>query len=114
MPGPSCSPWQETGSAGLSLPGQARLDLQGQKPGQFTVSNSSLSEFGILGFELGYSLENPNSLVIWEGGCPSLFHLCLDETSGTSQVLIPQHVVASHLGVLCSSIWRLCKWSSGK
>lgn len=37
-----------------------------QKPGQFTVSNSSLSEFGVLGFELGYSLENPNSLVIWE------------------------------------------------
>ena len=41
--------------------------FQGQRPGQFTVSNSSLSEFGILGFELGYSLENPNSLVIWEG-----------------------------------------------
>lgn len=38
----------------------------GQKPGQFTVSNSSLSEYGVLGFELGYSLENPNSLVIWE------------------------------------------------
>jgi 2-oxoglutarate dehydrogenase E1 component len=32
----------------------------------FTVSNSSLSEFGVLGFELGYSLENPNSLVLWE------------------------------------------------
>ena len=38
----------------------------GQKPGQFTVSNSSLSEFGVLGFELGYSMENPNSLVLWE------------------------------------------------
>ncbi|KAF2318683.1 hypothetical protein GH714_010040 [Hevea brasiliensis] len=32
----------------------------------FTVSNSSLSEFGVLGFELGYSMESPNSLVIWE------------------------------------------------
>ncbi|KAF6164381.1 hypothetical protein GIB67_037538 [Kingdonia uniflora] len=32
----------------------------------FTVSNSSLSEFAVLGFELGYSMENPNSLVIWE------------------------------------------------
>lgn len=38
----------------------------GQRPGQFTVSNSSLSEFGVLGFELGYSMENPNSLVLWE------------------------------------------------
>jgi len=32
----------------------------------FSVSNSSLSEFGVLGFELGYSMENPNSLVLWE------------------------------------------------
>lgn len=38
----------------------------GQKPNQFTVSNSSLSEYGVLGFELGYSMENPNSLVMWE------------------------------------------------
>lgn len=33
---------------------------------QFTVANSSLSEYGVLGFELGYSIENPNALVIWE------------------------------------------------
>ncbi len=33
---------------------------------KFMVTNSSLSEFGVLGFELGYSLENPNSLVLWE------------------------------------------------
>ncbi|CAL9754312.1 unnamed protein product [Musa acuminata subsp. burmannicoides] len=32
----------------------------------FTVSNSSLSEFAVLGFELGYSMENPNSLILWE------------------------------------------------
>ena len=32
----------------------------------FCVSNSSLSEYGVLGFELGYSMENPNSLVLWE------------------------------------------------
>lgn len=38
----------------------------GQKPFQFTCTNSSLSEYGVLGFELGYSMENPNSLVLWE------------------------------------------------
>ncbi|XP_030380304.1 2-oxoglutarate dehydrogenase, mitochondrial [Scaptodrosophila lebanonensis] len=32
----------------------------------YTVSNSSLSECAILGFEHGYSMANPNSLVIWE------------------------------------------------
>jgi 2-oxoglutarate dehydrogenase complex dehydrogenase (E1) component-like enzyme len=40
--------------------------FSGQKPFQFTVTNSSLSEYGVLGFELGYSMENPNSLVLWE------------------------------------------------
>uniref|UniRef100_F1KQH6 2-oxoglutarate dehydrogenase, mitochondrial n=1 Tax=Ascaris suum TaxID=6253 RepID=F1KQH6_ASCSU len=33
---------------------------------EYTVCNSSLSEYGILGFELGYSMVDPNSLVIWE------------------------------------------------
>ncbi|EGF84102.1 hypothetical protein BATDEDRAFT_34093 [Batrachochytrium dendrobatidis JAM81] len=32
----------------------------------FTVCNSSLSEFGTLGFELGFSLVNPDQLVMWE------------------------------------------------
>lgn len=32
----------------------------------YTVCNSSLSEFGVLGFELGFSMTNPNALVIWE------------------------------------------------
>lgn len=34
--------------------------------GILSISNSSLSEYGVLGFELGYSLVDPNSLVIWE------------------------------------------------
>ncbi len=30
------------------------------------IFNSLLSEFGVLGFELGYALANPHALVIWE------------------------------------------------
>lgn len=33
----------------------------------FEVHDSNLSEFAVMGFEYGYSLANPKSLVLWEG-----------------------------------------------
>jgi 2-oxoglutarate dehydrogenase E1 component len=33
---------------------------------QFRIYNSLLSEYGVLGFEYGYAMANPNALVIWE------------------------------------------------
>ena len=33
---------------------------------KFYVRNSFLSEYGVLGFELGYSFEHPDNLVMWE------------------------------------------------
>ena len=35
--------------------------------GHYEVIDSPLSEFSVLGFEYGYSLADPNALVLWEG-----------------------------------------------
>ncbi|CAL1516690.1 2-oxoglutarate dehydrogenase E1 component [Chitinophaga sp. MM2321] len=34
--------------------------------GKFRIYNSLLSEYGVLGFEYGYAMATPNSLVVWE------------------------------------------------
>jgi 2-oxoglutarate dehydrogenase E1 component len=44
----------------------SRLSAIPDAQGQFRIYNSLLSEYGVLGFEYGYAMANPNSLVIWE------------------------------------------------
>ena len=44
----------------------SRLNHLASKQGKFMIYNSLLSEFGVLGFEFGYSWASPDHLVIWE------------------------------------------------
>lgn len=43
-----------------------RLNNFQDKQGKFRVFNSLLSEYGVMGFDYGYAMANPNALVIWE------------------------------------------------
>ena len=52
----------------------------------YTVCNSSLSEYGVLGFELGYSMTNPNALVLWEAQ--------FGDFSNTAQCIIDQFIAS--------------------
>lgn len=60
------------------------LDLGPQE--NFIARNSILSEYGVLGFELGYSYENPRALVIWEAQ--------FGDFANTAQVMVDQFVSA--------------------
>jgi 2-oxoglutarate dehydrogenase E1 component len=43
-----------------------RLNHFTESQSSFRIYNSLLSEYAVLGFEYGYAMANPNSLVIWE------------------------------------------------
>jgi 2-oxoglutarate dehydrogenase E1 component len=46
--------------------GDKYIPLTQVQGGRFEVRDSPLSEFGVLGFEYGYSLADPKTLVLWE------------------------------------------------
>ncbi|MGN6401050.1 MAG: 2-oxoglutarate dehydrogenase E1 component, partial [Flavisolibacter sp.] len=43
-----------------------RLNSFQEDQGKFRIYNSLLSEYAVLGFEYGYAMASPNSLVLWE------------------------------------------------